>query len=167
MPVIIRTLIFSIFVPGSVTILVPLWLLSRRGVSLPISNWSWLGLLPVVIGFAGYCWCARDFAFSGRGTPGPWDPPEQLVVRRLYRFVRNPMYVSVILVLAGESVLFLSRDPLLWSALFWMGTHLFVMLYEERTLRRRFATSYERYLRSVPRWIPRRPVGLDAGSATR
>jgi protein-S-isoprenylcysteine O-methyltransferase Ste14 len=155
--VLLRTLIFTVFVPGTVTVLVPYLLLSANGypVRLELGSLWTLGLVPILLGVAIYLWCAWDFTSSGRGTPAPIDPPRELVVRGLYRFVRNPMYVGVLLVLVGEAVLFRSASLLIYAVLLMVAFHLFVVLYEEPTLGQRFGESYERYRNAVPRWIPR------------
>jgi protein-S-isoprenylcysteine O-methyltransferase Ste14 len=101
--------------------------------------------------------CIWDFAVSGRGTLAPIDPPKQLVVHGLYRYVRNPMYVGVLLVLLGEAWLFDSRALLVYAGEFWVVASAFVFFYEEPTLRRKFGGSYARYYRSVNRWVPRKP----------
>lgn len=87
-------------------------------------------------------------------TPAPIDPPKVLVARGLYRVVRNPMYVGVVLILLGESVLFASATLLGYALLAWVVVHLFVVFYEEPTLRQKFGTSYENYRKTVPRSIP-------------
>jgi protein-S-isoprenylcysteine O-methyltransferase Ste14 len=155
----VKTLIFTIVVPGTVTVLVPYLLLSADGdVVRPDLGSPWaLGLVAMLLGAAIYLWCAWDFAFAGRGTPAPIDPPRELVVRGLYRFVRNPMYVGVLLALVGEAALFRSVSLLVYAALVFMAVHLFVVLYEEPTLQRQFGESYARYRHSVPRWISRVP----------
>jgi protein-S-isoprenylcysteine O-methyltransferase Ste14 len=91
-----------------------------------------------------------DFAFGGKG-----DAPAILVARGTYKFVRNPMYLSLVLILLGESLLFQSWRLLGYAALFWVAVHLLVVLYEERVLRRKFGTSYVQYCHAVSRWIPR------------
>ena len=99
--------------------------------------------------------CIWEFARRGRGTLSPVDPPRHLVVSGLYRFVRNPMYLSVTLIVFGEVLLTFSR-PLFGYWVFWfMLVNLFVMGYEEPTLRGQFGDEYERYSRNVGRWIPR------------
>ncbi|MGH9905327.1 MAG: methyltransferase family protein, partial [Pyrinomonadaceae bacterium] len=87
----------------------------------------------------------------------PVDPPKHLVVRGLYRYVRNPMYVLVVIVLIGEAIFFMSLAVLIWAGVFIVLASLFVMFYEEPYLRRRFGESYERYTQTVGRWIPRYP----------
>ncbi len=105
-------------------------------------------------------WCFFDFAARGHGTPAPWDPPRNLVLSGPYRHVRNPMYLGILAILAGEAVFFRSTALLVWTALTAIGFHLAVVLYEEPGLRARFGVDYERYLAVVPRWLPRfRRVG--------
>jgi protein-S-isoprenylcysteine O-methyltransferase Ste14 len=97
------------------------------------------------------------FAVVGRGTPGPWDAPRRFVAVGPYRWVRNPIYVAALLVVLGEAWLFLSLPLLVYAGTMAISCHLFVIAYEERTLRRRFGEAYVEYLRTVPRWIPRPP----------
>jgi protein-S-isoprenylcysteine O-methyltransferase Ste14 len=107
-----------------------------------------------LIGTAIYFWCAWDFTFAGRGTPAPIDPPKELVVRGLYRYVRNPMYVGILSILLGEALLFASWRLFEYTAVVFIFFFLFVTLYEEPILRQKFGESYRRYCESVPRWIP-------------
>ena len=153
----IKTLIFTILVPGTVTILIPRWLLaSAAGVErYNIGVVRYLGLVPVVVGASIYLWCASDFTFAGKGTPAPIDPPKELVARGLYRYVRNPMYVGVASVLIGEALLFQSLTLLEYAGAVLLMFHLFVVLYEEPALARKFGDSYLRFREEVPRWIPR------------
>ena len=74
-----------------------------------------------------------------------------------YRWVRNPIYVAALLVVAGEAWLFLSLPLLLYAGGLAVGVHLFVIGYEEPTLRRRFGNEYLAHRRHVRRWIPRPP----------
>ena len=95
------------------------------------------------------------FAIHGRGTPAPVRPPTRLVVTGLYRYVRNPMYVGVLLVIVGWTVLIRSRDVAIYGASVAMAFHLFVVFVEEPMLRAQFGESYGMYCRSVSRWWPR------------
>lgn len=153
----IKTLIFTIVVPGTVTVLVPRWLLSSSFGSerFDIGVFRYLGVIPILIGASIYVWCAWDFTFAGKGTPAPIDPPRELVVRGLYRYLRNPMYVGVACVLIGEALLFQSLALLAYLAAALLVCHLFVVFYEEPALTRNFEDSYRRYREAVPRWIPR------------
>jgi protein-S-isoprenylcysteine O-methyltransferase Ste14 len=107
-----------------------------------------LGLIPLVASFV-------RFVFEGLGTPAPIAPPQRLVVGGFYRYVRNPMYVGVVSVILGQALL-LGDVRLLWyGAILWLGFHLFVLVYEEPTLRQMFGESYIIFCANVPRWIPR------------
>ncbi|MBA2564198.1 MAG: isoprenylcysteine carboxylmethyltransferase family protein [Gemmatimonadetes bacterium] len=153
----LKTVLWSVFVPGAVTIVVPYLLLSSDVESFPVRPAlpRFIGLMPIAVGALLYLWCAWDFTFAGKGTPAPFDPPREMVVRGLYRHVRNPMYVAALLMLTGEAILFQSVMVLAYAAVVFSVFHLWVVLYEEPALRRRFEASYERYCMKVPRWIPR------------
>ena len=154
----LKTLIFTILVPGTLLGLVPWLLLRWSGEAVPPSLSIWLiGLLPFVVGIILYFWCAGAFTFIGRGTPAPIDAPIFLVKSGPYRWVRNPMYLGVLSVWFGEAILFHSLLLAGCGLLIAVVVHLFVVFYEEPTLRRRFGESYEAYLRTVPRWLPRVP----------
>ncbi len=152
----LKLLLFTLLVPCSVTVWVPCFFLSSslRWTSLQFGGLARAGMLSIALGTIGYFWCAWDFAFA-EGTPAPMDPPKTLVAQGLYRYVRNPMYISILLILLGESLLFKSLILLRYAAIWWIVVYLFVLLYEEPTLRRKFGTSYHRYCEDVPRWIPR------------
>jgi protein-S-isoprenylcysteine O-methyltransferase Ste14 len=153
----IKMAIFTIAVPGSVTVWMPLyWLFPwlRRSIT-PNHWWQALASALILIGAWGYFWCALDFVFRGKGTPAPIDPPKVLVVQGLYKYTRNPMYVSVLTVLAGECVLFHSAIFLEYVGFVALGFHVWVMLYEEPALTRKMGDAYEQYRDEVPRWIPR------------
>jgi protein-S-isoprenylcysteine O-methyltransferase Ste14 len=154
---VLKTLVFTIVVPGTVAVLIPYQLLSSGSARLPlqIGILRYLGVIPILLGAAMYFRCAWDFTFTGKGTPAPIDPPKELVVQGLYRFVRNPMYVGVFLLLLGETLLFESRVLFEYAAVVFLLFHLFVVLYEEPILKRKFGESYQRYYDAVPRWLPR------------
>ena len=153
----LKTLIFTILVPGTLLGIVPWLLLHRSGEAVMPSLSVWLiGLLPFFAGVILYFWCAGAFTFIGRGTPAPIDAPVFLVRSGPYRWVRNPMYIGVFSVLIGEAILFHSLLLVGFVLLVGIVVHLFVLFYEEPQLARRFGESYETYLRTVPRWFPRR-----------
>jgi protein-S-isoprenylcysteine O-methyltransferase Ste14 len=154
----LKTLLFTIFVPGSLLGLVP-WLLLQGSGEVMVPTFSaWLiGLLPICAGIVLYLWCAGAFTYVGHGTPAPIDAPVYLVRAGPYQWVRNPMYIGVLSVWFGEAILFHSL-VLAWCGLLIAGiVHLFVVFYEEPSLRRQFGESYETYLQTVPRWLPRYP----------
>jgi len=152
-----KTLLFTVLVPATVTIYVPRRILLSRSQedALPIGPLRYVGAALLAAGAAVYLWCAWDFATAGRGTPAPIDPPRRLVVRGLYRHVRNPMYIGILLLLAGEAMLFQSRALLEYAGLVFLFFFLVVLAYEEPALARKFGRDYERYCDRVPRWIPR------------
>jgi protein-S-isoprenylcysteine O-methyltransferase Ste14 len=156
----LRSIFFTIVVPGTVTVLIPYLILSPAtdssvGVSTSV---EFLGILAMTVGAAILFWCIWDFAARGRGTLAPIDPPKLLVVHGLYRYVRNPMYLGVLILLLGEVTYFRSIALLQYTLAWFIVVNLVVVLYEEPSLRRRFGDSYERYLRSVNRWLPTRPA---------
>lgn len=162
----LRTVFWTVLVPGTVTIFLPRLILAQRISALP-RTWStaqYLSLLLMVVGAAILIRCVWDFAAVGRGTLSFVDAPKKLVIVGLYRYVRNPMYIGVLLVLMGETVLFKSVPLLKYTAGWFVVVNLAVLLYEEPTLRHRFGESYDQYCRSVHRWWPGRPFH-EAGNS--
>ena len=152
---IIRTLIFTVFVPGFWTVMMPYWLLPRP-VRADVRGPGAAGWLLIAAGVALYFACAFwGFALRGRGTPLPMDPPKKLVVVGPYRIVRNPMYWSVAFVMLGEAAVFHSVALLQLVAAFAVGVILFVLSVEEPGLKAKFGAEYEQYRLQVPRWLPR------------
>jgi len=154
--VLLKTIIFTIVVPGTVVVYIPYRLLaSETGRPfLDLGFLRYLAVVPIVLGAAIYLRCAWDFTFTGKGTPAPIDPPKQLVVRGLYRWVRNPMYVGILLLLFGEAGLFESRNVFVYAAVVFLVFHIWVVLYEEPILKQKFGESYQQYGETVPRWMP-------------
>jgi protein-S-isoprenylcysteine O-methyltransferase Ste14 len=151
----LKNLLFTVLVPGTVAVLLPWRLASARLASRPPTPTDWLIAAPAFLAGASiYFWCLWDFGRTGRGTPAPIDPPTTLVVRGLYRYVRNPMYVGVLLVIVGWTVLTRSPNVAIYGASVAMAFHLFVVFVEEPMLRARFGESYGTYCRSVSRWWP-------------
>jgi protein-S-isoprenylcysteine O-methyltransferase Ste14 len=152
---ILNTIVFTIFVPGTVAGVMPYWL--SNGFPLTSGPLRWLGALVMVGGISIYCRCAWEFAVRGLGTPAPIAPTQFLVTTALHRYVRNPMYIGVALVILGEAALCHSLRLVIYAAAMLSIVHVFVVFYEEPTLRRQFGESFEAYVRSVPRWIPKSP----------
>lgn len=113
----------------------------------------------MVVGAAGAAlaaMCIFTFVFVGRGTPAPFDPPRQLVIRGPYGLIRNPMYLGATVALAGAALFYQSIRLLGYAGVFILVTHLFVVLYEEPVLRSSFGNDYDRYCRRTGRWSPKR-----------
>lgn len=155
----VKTAVFFVLVPGTVAGYVPYRIL--RAPQIPrvteFGGYQWIGITLAVVGALGLLWCGWNFATRGLGTPAPFDPPRKLVVQGPYRWVRNPMYVSVATALLGESLFFRSPALMRYLVYCWAVIHLFVWLYEEPTLRGKFGAEYEAYCQRVWRWIPRLP----------
>jgi len=149
--------LFLVIAPGIVAGLGPWW----------ISHWR---MQPPLLGFLGFRAVGAlliglglpvlldsfaRFALQGLGTPAPVAPPKHLVVTGLYRYVRNPMYVAVISVIVGQGLLLGNHRILEYAAFVWLGFHLFVLLYEEPTLRASFGQEYDNFCANVRRWVPR------------
>jgi len=157
----LRSLVYTIIIPGTVTVLIPYLILSGRGerIAQPWAVLQVLGLVGMAVGATILLRCIWEFMATGRGTLAPIDPPKELVVRGLYRYVRNPMYLGAFILLLGEAAFFESFPVLLYAVAWFMTINLIVLLYDEPVLRRRFGDSYERYAAAVHRWVPRRPAG--------
>lgn len=152
----VRSLAWTALLPGLFAGYFPWRFFGLGDVQLSLHNpVHLLGLVGIGLGTALLGACIWEFARTGRGTLAPVDPPRALVVRGLYRYVRNPMYLSVTVIVLGEVLLTRSRPLLVYWALWFIAVNLFVIGYEEPTLRRRFGAAYERYTQDVGRWLPR------------
>ena len=121
------------------------------------AQWRWLAAVPSVLGFAVAVRCIWDFGRTGHGTPAPMAPPQRLVVVGPYRYVRNPMYLGFFAGWVGLWVIFgrASVGAIAWASAVLAAVALFVMRYEQPTLRRKFGADYEEYCKNVRAWIPR------------
>ncbi len=150
-----RSLAWALLLPGLFAGYLPWRYFGLAQVALsPQRPLDVLGVLVIATGTVLLVTCIWEFARSGRGTLAPVDPPRELVVRGLYRYVRNPMYLSVTMIVLGELLLTRSRPLLVYWAVWFLAVNLFVMGYEEPALRRRFGVAYEDYCRRVGRWLP-------------
>lgn len=153
-----------LLLPVMMTIVIPISILS----SSKSANIGWslvdpLNLLPTLFGLAfigaGLTLVIKTnmlFATIGKGTLAPWTPTQKLVVRGIYRHVRNPMISGVFCILLGETLLFGSPNLFTWFMIFVLINMTYIPLLEEPGLERRFGEDYLVYKKNVPRWIPRR-----------
>ena len=153
----VKTAIFTGIAPLSVGILIPAWLEDRYGTPDVIFGMptAIAGYIFLVYGIVLYLWCAWDFVRKGKGTPAPIDAPRKLVVSGPYRYVRNPMYVAVLCMIAAQVLHYFSKAVVVYFFSIFAAFHLFVLLYEEPHLRAVFGEEYQDYCRRVSRWLPR------------
>lgn len=157
----LKSLVFTLVVPATVAVYLPLWLV--RGRAFVPGPLAMSGAVLLLGGALVYAWCAWDFIVSGRGTPLPLDAPRQLVVRGLYRYTRNPMYVGVLTTILGWAAWFQSGTLVVYGAIVFLLFHTFVVLHEEPALGRQFGKQYDDYRSSVQRWLPARRRRPTAG----
>jgi protein-S-isoprenylcysteine O-methyltransferase Ste14 len=149
------TFVFFFAAPGTMAGLIP-WLITGWDGS--PAGWDALDVLGLGVGVVGLAMviaCFVRFVREGRGTPAPVAPTQELVVGGLYRYLRNPMYVGVGLVIAGQCVAFRSVALVFWLAVFALAVTAFVVGYEQPTLRAEYGASYDAYCRNVPAVVPR------------
>jgi protein-S-isoprenylcysteine O-methyltransferase Ste14 len=153
--VLARALTYATFFIGFLLVFLPARILESSGI--PAQQVGLQQVVGLVIGAAGAAIavaCILTFVFAGKGTPAPFDPPRRLVIRGPYRWVRNPMYLGAGLALAGAAVFYGSPALTAYASAFLLAMHLFVVFYEEPTLRQMFGGEYDAYCRRVHRWWP-------------
>jgi protein-S-isoprenylcysteine O-methyltransferase Ste14 len=156
----VKVILLFLLIPGIADVLVPWIILTKSGtLSMPAIGWLQVaGILVACAGLVIVIWVFQALARFGRGTPAPFDPPRQFVRRGLFRWVRNPLYLgAAVFIPLGEVLFFKSWQLLVYTVILFAILHLYVVLVEEKELERRFGRPYQKYLRTVPRWIPRRP----------
>jgi protein-S-isoprenylcysteine O-methyltransferase Ste14 len=153
-----RAVVYATLFIGFFLIFVPARVLTSSGIIAPptFGPWQAAGMLLAAAGAALALSCVLTFALVGKGTPAPFDPPRRLVVRGPYRFVRNPMYIGAALAMTGAAIYYRSIALFAYVVVFLLVTYLFVVTYEEPTLRRTFGKDYEAYCAKVGRWWPGR-----------
>ncbi|MET0753252.1 MAG: isoprenylcysteine carboxylmethyltransferase family protein [Pyrinomonadaceae bacterium] len=151
----LKTILWSIFVPGTLTTFVPFLIISKfENYSFELSYFRYFGIIPILFGVLLYSWCAWNFTFTGEGTPAPFDAPKKVVAIGAYKFVRNPMYVAVVTILLGEAIFFESPSLAVYALILFSIFHIWILIYEEPILRKKFGTSYEEYCGKISRWLP-------------
>lgn len=167
-----RRLIKVFFIaPFNIMVVLPgliLWFSSFTGF---LASYNWnvggfseiLGASLIFFGIVITWSCVSLFADFGDGTPAPWDPPKRLVMRGLYRYVRNPLVEGVFCILLGEALLLGSFPLLLWFLFFVSVNLAYTPLIEEPELLNRFGESFGSYRENVPRWLPRRTPWKSLG----
>lgn len=128
---------------------------SPRPLVTPSTGLLVLGLVIGILSLFLFVLTVRMFILIGRGTIMPWDPTRKLIVASVYRYVRNPMILSVLMIQVSEALIFASKGIALTAALFFVINTIYFMVSEEPGLEKRFGAEYVEYKQSVPRWVPR------------
>ncbi len=142
--------------PGVVAGLIPYLILGNSFTKVFAGNFilqHYIGLVIFAAGLVVMLDCIIRFAIFGKGTLSPADPTKKLVVSGYYRYSRNPMYLGVLLILAGEAVFFKSAYLSIYFLLIVLAFNLFIRFFEEPRLARQFGGEYEEYCRKVNRWF--------------
>ena len=149
----------TILVPSIIDFLIPYLILNTASeTAVPQIGLLEIGaIILAVIGICMVVWVSITFVSRGKGTPVPFIPPTEFIAGGLFRWVRNPMSVGLLLVIMAEAVFFPSVWLLLYAFLLWLLAHTFIVLLEEPQLEKRFGDAYQNYKSTTPRWIPRSP----------
>ncbi len=125
---------------------------------IPVQLPVWLspiGIIFIILGCLVGLSCIVTFIVRGSGTPAPFDPPVKFVIKGPYKYVRNPMYLGGLMILTGFGLYANSVSILIFSFVWILLANVFVIFFEEKTLRVRFGNDYARYCNEVGRWIPK------------
>jgi protein-S-isoprenylcysteine O-methyltransferase Ste14 len=154
---ILGSALFFFVAPFALAGLVPWWITrwELRPTSFGLASIRALGAVLIIAGLCGVLDSFARFAIQGRGTPAPVAPTQKLVVTGLYRYVRNPMYLTVSATIFGQALLFSDWRLVMYGVLLLLVSHVFVVMYEEPKLRRTYGAEYDAVRANVPRWLPR------------
>jgi protein-S-isoprenylcysteine O-methyltransferase Ste14 len=151
---ILKTIAFSLTLPLFFALILPLIILFYLNFyTFEIFFFNYLGIILIIIGIAIYSISCYYFIFYGKGTPSPLDEPKMLITEGIYKYTRNPMYLSGVLIVLGEAIFFESLMILAYTFLLFVIYHLFIVFYEEPHLIRKYGKLYEEYMKRTPRWL--------------
>jgi protein-S-isoprenylcysteine O-methyltransferase Ste14 len=153
----IGTLLFLLLILPIFLVWIPCLILATHNQNyfFDIGIIRYTGIIPIVTGVVIYLWCSHSFISFGQGTPVHFTQTKKLIVAGLYRFVRNPMYIGALLVIAGEALIFQSVILIFYALAAFGVLTFFLRFFEEPYLADKFGKTYNGYHKSVPRWIPR------------
>lgn len=154
MSLLLRNLFFTLLQPGLVAGVFPYLIVKKEFEAVfenPIHMLTVIGLIVTVVVVT--CHCIFKFATDGRGTLSPVDPTRRLVIKGLYKYSRNPMYVGVMMILVGECLFTLNLNLVFYSMLIFIAFNQFIIYREEPRLTKDFGEAYIVYQKQVRRWI--------------
>jgi protein-S-isoprenylcysteine O-methyltransferase Ste14 len=150
----LKTILYMGSTHGVFTFFLPYFLVKNDRPSFDTGLFSYLAIPLWIMGTLIIVWCSVDMVQKGRGTPAHMDPPKQLIIHGLYRYVRNPIYLGALLFQFGYILWFGSSLMIVYFLFFMLTYQILIVLIEEPILRRMFGEQYQAYCRQVPRWIP-------------
>lgn len=153
MKLFLKVSLFTLVVPGTVAVLVPLLIKWDRALS--SGPTLWLGVCLLAVATLLYLRCVWDFAVSGGGTPAPIDAPKRLVTNGVYRYSRNPIYIAEITAIIGWAALFAAPILLVYAVVLFVILSIGVRVYEEPRLAQQYGDQYAAYTAQTARWLPR------------
>ena len=152
----LRNLFFTIIQPGVVAGLIP-FLIAREEFrnlfSQPFEYYQWIAIVIILAGVSIFLHCVYLFAKFGKGTLSPIDPTKRLVIRGMYKYSRNPMYLAMLMILLGETILLRSFNLAVYMFIIAIAFYLFVVFHEEPGLQSEYGYEYKDYKERVRRWI--------------
>ncbi len=166
----LKLIVFTLIIPGFAVGYVPYTIYSSQQI-FEISIFRYVGLILIPLGVLIYMWSAINFLRQGKGTPAIWftkglkfligQEPTKLVSAGLYKISRNPMYLGVIFIVLGQSILFESKTILAYTLILSTIFHFVIIFLEEPHLKKKYGKEYESYLKNTSRWLgPRKKIKM-------
>ena len=159
----IRAVLFTIFVPGTAAGFLPYVIAKRWPEHFDFAIAHPVGPLLITAGFLLYGMSTFLFLKEGKGTPAIWfttplrvilgEEPQKLVLSGLYQRTRNPMYLGVTVLVFGEALLSGNVALCIYTIALWIFFHGVIVFVEEPHLRIRHGEQYTMYCSRVPRWL--------------
>ena len=153
---------FTLIVPCSVAVFIPLYVLKPE-TNFHFAGANMIGWILMIAGAIGYISTALSFLIQGKGTPAIWfsknlkflvgEEPIKAVTSGLYRYSRNPMYLSVFVTSLGMGFIYEDFFILVYALFVFVLFHLAVVFIEEPHLKVKFGESYAEYIKKTRRWL--------------
>ncbi|MBD3351833.1 MAG: hypothetical protein GF364_10140 [Candidatus Lokiarchaeota archaeon] len=160
---VLKSMIFTFLIPGTVIAIIPIIIYMFMNISIEIHIFRYIGIPFLILGVSFYVSSVYIFITQGGGTPMIYlaekterlfgKEPKTLVISKIYKRSRNPMYFGVILMIFGEGLLVESFSILIWGILTFIAFHITIIKKEEPHLEQKYGDSYRKYRERVPRWF--------------